>query len=77
MGATKEFFKDVFDPDNALTALKAVVVTIIVSLILVVPMWFVDFFLGDNQISMLVRGFIGGIALLGWGYLAQRFWKWS
>jgi hypothetical protein len=67
-----------FSKESIITSLKAFVVSIVTSLIFVIPMG-IGFWL--RNVSVVVSWLFYLITLVGelffWGWLANKFWKWK
>jgi len=67
-----------FSLENILISLKAIVVSVVTSLILIIPGFLVRLLLlnGNIAVSVLISLISIPAYLLTWGWLAQKFWGW-
>jgi len=69
-----------FDSRNMLISLKAIVVSIIAFLIMVIPSGLIFLLVRNNQ-GFIIIGILNLIAFLIylflWGYFANRLWGWE
>ena len=69
-----------FSTQSILVSLKAIGVSIVTSLILIIPILIARYI--QNVLTMpLIAVLVGLLTLVGylfvWGYLASRFWNWK
>lgn len=65
------------DPNNAVTAFKAVAASVVASLIVLIPTLVLSLLSVPEIAQMIINIFVFALAILVWGYLLRRFWGWK